>query len=80
MGKLTEATAMDETMMLGLRLVEGLMNAVRQRHGLTIDAVYGTVLAEYVAHGLVTRDGGRLALTARGRLLTDAIAARLLGD
>jgi len=78
---LTETMAINETMMLGLRLVEGINeDAVRQRHGRTVDAAYGVVLAEYVAQGLVVREGGRLALTVRGRLLTDAIAARVFGD
>ncbi len=77
---ITEGTALNETVMLGLRLAEGLsLDAMRRRHGQAVNDQYDAALTEYVAGGLMTREGGRIALTARGRLLTDAIAARFLG-
>lgn len=77
---LSAATAMGETMMLGMRLAEGVSSdAFARRHGLSVSEVYGPVIAEYVAQGWVTDNGGRIALTTAGRLLADGIAARFLG-
>ncbi len=76
---LPPATAMGETMMVGLRLLEGVSEAAfRQRHGVALAEAYGGILAEYIARGWVSHSGGRVALTATGRLLADGIAGRFL--
>lgn len=73
------ATTMAETMMLGTRLAEGIVDdAFLHRHNQTIDATFAPALTEYVALGLVKRTGGRTALTPRGRLVADAIAERFV--
>ncbi len=73
------ATAMAETMLLGTRLAEGIEDgAFLRRHGRTADATFGATLTEYAALGLVSRIGGRTALTPRGRLVADALAERFV--
>lgn len=76
---ISEATARAETMFLGTRLAEGISErAFLHRHGCAIDDLYGRQIAEYVARGFVTRNDGRIALTAEARLLADEIAVRFL--
>ncbi len=78
---LPPVTAMGETMLLGLRLAEGVsMAAFAARHGREVGDVYGPLLAELAAQGLVALDNGRVALTARGRPLADMVAARFVAD
>jgi putative oxygen-independent coproporphyrinogen III oxidase len=71
--RLTTAEAHTEDVMLGLRLRQGLPSAVlrdseRRRAELSI------------ADGLLDRDGDRLVLTDRGRLLADAVVRTVLDD
>jgi oxygen-independent coproporphyrinogen III oxidase len=76
---ISEATARAETMFLGTRLAEGIAeSAFVDRHGNTVDAIYGRQIAEYVTRGVVTRTGGRIALAPEARLLADEIAVRFL--
>jgi oxygen-independent coproporphyrinogen-3 oxidase len=71
---------MAETMMLGLRLTqEGVAQAdFRRRFGLALQEVYGDVIDELVATGLLAWDQVRLRLTARGRLLGNQVFGRFL--
>ena len=66
---------MDETMMLGLRLVgEGVSEAgFLARYGQSIDARYARRLKRLMALGLVERDGQRVRLTHGGRLLGNRV-------
>lgn len=76
---ITDAMACAETMFLGTRLAEGVSGkAFAQRHGSTVDALYGRWLSEYVARGFVTRSGGRIALTDEARLFADELAVAFL--
>jgi len=76
---ISAATARAETMFLGTRLAEGVStSAFFDRHGTTVDAIYGHQIAEYVTRGVVTRIGGRIALAPEARLLADEIAVRFL--
>ena len=72
---LTPDTAMDETMMLGLRLVaEGVVDAeFFERYGQPIDERYGRRLKRLLALGLLERDAGRVRLTPGGRLLGNRV-------
>jgi oxygen-independent coproporphyrinogen-3 oxidase len=74
------ATAMGETMMLGLRLLDTGVDdaAFRVRHGGSLDAVYGPQLDELVALGLLERAPGRVRLSRRGLMLANDVAARFL--
>lgn len=70
---------MDETMMLGLRLVEGVTHRrFEVRFGVSLDAVYGGRIAALVADGLLVRDIRGVRLTPRGRLLGNRVFAEFL--
>jgi oxygen-independent coproporphyrinogen-3 oxidase len=79
---LSRAEQMGETMMLGLRLTrEGVAEVgFRDRFGVSLDAAYPAALPEMVAAGLIRRDGGRVRLTRRGRLLGNRVFARFLPE
>jgi oxygen-independent coproporphyrinogen-3 oxidase len=77
----TPALAMADTAILALRLNEGLDAAeFRRRFGLELEEVYGPVLAEFTALGLLAGADGRVRLTDRGRLLANEVFVRLLPD
>ena len=75
-----ERTARGETMMLGLRLIdEGVSRAAfLARHGESLDAVFGPTIHELVRLGMMTDDGERLILTARGLMLANDVCGRFL--
>jgi oxygen-independent coproporphyrinogen-3 oxidase len=61
---------MGETMILGLRLAEGVSDdRFRARFGAGLLEVYGDDLTCLCQQGLLEWDGRRARLTARGRLL-----------
>ncbi len=72
--------AMAETMFLGLRLVEEGVPRGRfyERFGVPVEAVYGSVLEELEAQGLLQADAERVRLTPRGRLLANRVFLRFL--
>jgi oxygen-independent coproporphyrinogen-3 oxidase len=79
--QMTAARAMAETVVLGLRLVEGLPLAeFRRRFGQELISAYGPQVEELEALGLVERVDGCLRLTARGRLLGNEAFLRFLPD
>ena len=74
---------MAETVMLGLRLNEGVsIEGFRARFGRDLVQAYQPALSELEAAGLVQvapdADGGRLRLTNRGRLLGNEVFSRVL--
>ncbi|HEX5505866.1 MAG TPA: radical SAM family heme chaperone HemW [Thermomicrobiales bacterium] len=78
---ISPATAMAETMLLGLRLADGVSHAAfRRRHGRDLAAVYGPELADLAALGLLTDDGAAVRLTPRGRLVANEALIRFLKD
>jgi oxygen-independent coproporphyrinogen-3 oxidase len=77
----TPARAMAETVILGLRLVEGVSAAAfRRRFGASLLSVYGPAVAELTALGLLERANGRVRLTPKGRLLGNEAFERFLPD
>ena len=75
-----EALEMAETMMMGLRLDEGVgESSFESRFGWRLDSVYGEQLEELVGHGLLERGDGVVRLTARGRLLGNEVFLRFFG-
>lgn len=75
------ATAMAETMLLGLRLQEGVSRAAfLARHGQSLDAAYGAQLAALAPLGVIEDTGAAVRLTARGRLLASELLVRFLPD
>ena len=75
-----ERTARGETMMLGLRLVdEGVgLATFLDRHGESLDAVFGPTIDELVRLGMMTDDGGRVLLTPRGLMLANDVCGRFI--
>jgi oxygen-independent coproporphyrinogen-3 oxidase len=71
---------LEEAWFLGLRLVEGVsLAALRAEFGNKAVAECDGVLAELVADGLLTREEHRVALTPRGRMLSNEVFGRFLG-
>jgi len=72
-------TEMGETMMLGLRLAEGVRADVfAARFGAKLVDAFGKELAELAGLGLLAWDGRVARLTARGRLLGNRVFARFV--
>jgi len=79
--QMTAARAMAETVVLGLRLVEGLpLEEFRRRFGQELMSVYGAQVEELEAVGLLERGDGCLRLTAHGCLLGNEAFQRFLPD
>ncbi|NLG85008.1 MAG: hypothetical protein GX493_10480 [Firmicutes bacterium] len=71
--------ALMETMMLGLRLMEGLScAALSSLTGLSVEELFGATLAFLHAEGLIGLEGGFLRLTPRGILFADYVVRRLV--
>lgn len=70
---------MGETMMMGLRLTEGVKDArFRTRFGCGLAEVFGAELARLAEAGLLEWDGQTARLTPRGRLLGNQVFAEFL--
>lgn len=70
---------MGETMMLGLRLAEGVSSRrFESRFGEPLADIYGTELNHLHQLGLVKWDGSIVRLTRRGRLLANRVFVRFL--
>lgn len=77
--EITGRLEMGETMMLGLRLAEGVNDhRFRARFGRGLSDVFSQQLTELVRLGLIEWDGQNARLTARGRLLGNLVFARFL--
>lgn len=73
-------TAMGETMMLGLRLLnEGVAETEFQaRHGVGLMARFGPVIDELIGIGMLRREDDRVTLTERGLMLANDVCARFV--
>ncbi|MGD0205833.1 MAG: radical SAM family heme chaperone HemW [Dehalococcoidia bacterium] len=79
--QMTAARTMAETVVLGLRLVEGLpLEEFRRRFGQELMSAYGPQVEEMETLGLLERVDGCLRLTPRGRLLGNEAFLRFLPD
>ena len=68
---------MAETLMMGLRLDEGISVAgFRERFGVAPAERYPDAIADLTAQGLLQARDGALALTARGRMVANAVVSR----
>ena len=75
-----DALEMAETLMMGLRLDEGVsVAAFESRFGRRLDSVYGEQLSELTGLGLLQQGDGVVRLTARGRLLGNEVFLRFFG-
>ncbi|MCF8081269.1 MAG: radical SAM family heme chaperone HemW [Desulfobacterales bacterium] len=76
---LTEAQSMAETLFLSLRTAEGIDTAAfDRRFSVSFDRMFGKLVSELTADGLLYPRGGRWAPTLRGMQFSDAIAQRLI--
>lgn len=73
-------TAMGETMMLGLRLLDEGVSAAEfeVRHGAALADVYGPTTEELVGLELLERAEDRIRLTPRGLMVANDVCARFL--
>lgn len=74
------ATLAGETMMMGLRLAEGITDGrFFEMLGQHLGDLYGDVIDRLAGYGLVHWDGDRLRLTQHGRLLGNLVFQEFLG-
>ena len=78
---LSQQEQMEETMFLGLRLTEGVSKAEFQRQfGVSMEQIYGEVIQENTAQGLLADEAGYLRLTREGMDLSNYVMAQFLLD
>ncbi len=78
---LSLAQQMADTVILGLRLVNGVAwRNFRDRFGVELEAVYGDRIASLTSLGLLESDATGIRLTARGRLLGNEAFEQFLVD
>jgi oxygen-independent coproporphyrinogen-3 oxidase len=77
--RLDADAALGETLMLGLRLVEGVsLGGIRQRFGVDVRERFAAVIARFEQAGLLVVAGDRLRLTDEGLLWQNAVAAEFV--
>lgn len=73
--------AMAESMMLELRLGQGLdLAGFAQRYGVDVHSIHEREITDLMEVGLLQQQDGHLRLTPRGRLLANEVFVRFLGD
>lgn len=78
---LSQEEQMEETMFLGLRLTEGVSKAEFQRQfGVSMEQIYGEVIRENIAQGLLIDETGYVRLTREGMDLSNYVMAQYLLD
>ena len=76
---ISEMLEMGETMMLGLRLLDGVsVEGFRERFGQSLESVFGPDLRDLEELGLLEKEGDRWRLTVRGRLLGNEVFQRFV--
>ncbi len=76
---ITDELSMSDTLILGLRLVDGIDVArFRERHGRDVEELHGALIDEFATYGIIERTPSHLRLTPRGRLLSNELFQRLL--
>lgn len=78
---LSPAESMGETMMLGLRLLNGVTFArFRRRHGVELEAFFGETLAQLQNDGLIEIDTEGVRLTSHGLMMGNQVFMRFLAE
>jgi putative oxygen-independent coproporphyrinogen III oxidase len=79
-GAIPRETAIEEMVMMGLRITEGVSRArLEALAGRPVEALFGGALTRLIDGGFVTLDDAHLAATAAGRQRLNAVLAALLG-
>lgn len=77
---LTPHSALAETMMVGIRKLDGLsLYDLTARYSLDVETYYRHELAQLQSGGLITLQHGILKLTRRGLLVADLVAGEFMG-
>lgn len=77
--KLSEQDRMEEFMILGLRLTQGVSEADFERlFHIKIDQVYGEILKKYCSAGFLKRERGRIFFTREGISVSNTILSEML--
>jgi oxygen-independent coproporphyrinogen-3 oxidase len=77
----SRAEALEEAWFLGLRLNEGVSISELEREFGVVEAhQHDDEILELVALGLVDCGGNRVRLTSRGRLMSNEVFERFVGD
>jgi len=78
--EVSKQAALEEEFFLGLRLTQGVnLEAVRAKFGTPVVARLTPLFSELVSDELIEREGERLRLTNKGRLLSNEVFQRFLG-
>ncbi len=71
--------ALEETFFLGLRLTRGVnLKAVSARFGVDAEGMFGDIIDELEASGMLEREGEALRLTSAGRLFSNEVFQRFI--
>jgi oxygen-independent coproporphyrinogen-3 oxidase len=77
----TRAEALEEELFLGLRLNRSIdLDEIAHRNGLSLTSEQSRAIADLTADGLLLREGSRIRLSNRGRLLSNEVFARFIAD
>ena len=72
--KLEPRQAMGETLMLGLRMLQGMdIQPFEERFQTSFDKIYGNVVSPLLEKNLITLDKNRIALSPKGLFLADSV-------
>jgi oxygen-independent coproporphyrinogen-3 oxidase len=72
--EISQATALEESFFLGLRLNRGVdLHSIAERFGRQVVEDLRSAIAELVESGLLQPAADRIRLTARGRLLSNEV-------
>ena len=79
--QVSKEQAIEEAYFLGLRLVHGIdLTGLAEEFGTAATIVFREELAEMASAGLVDVEEGRIRLTDRGRLVSNEVFERLIGQ
>lgn len=71
---LTDEQRARERLVFQMRMIDGVQRSrFRQQTGFDVEQLAGSEIRSLVAHGLLDQQGGRLRLTRKGLLVSDAI-------
>ena len=78
--RITPEEALGETLMVGLRLREGVsLSALSARFGIHVAAHYAETITRLTAQGLIELDGDQMRLTDRGLFIASDVMIAFLG-